>query len=323
MSVSADGLDMGTAITRLRAEKPEYIAIGNSMIFSRLGTTPEKMNQLSGHKFSFILRGGSTPGAWYLTLKHVVAASGIHPKLVFFFCRDTELTSPYANTNDLHTAYLNSLRRPQDRLTGAPRTPVVQKRFFRDAVDRVSQFLNGQDGIYNFSTRPDLVQGRITNAAMRAGYGRRVMDGDRRSLTERFGLDHLRPDVPGDMPNVNAESTDDTYQPTTSLYVSPNDSSLLPRLMELAEEHGFKLLFFRVKRRPEAQGGTVTIEPPEMRGYVQRLQLWLEKRDALFYDETYDPAIRLEAYNDGDHVGEEHRDWYRRYFWQRMASVFP
>ncbi|MDB6138880.1 MAG: hypothetical protein JWO94_1952, partial [Verrucomicrobiaceae bacterium] len=64
-------------------------------------------------------------------------------------------------------------------------------------------------------------------------------------------------------------------------------------------------------------------EPPELRPYAEHLKQWIEARGGLFFDETYDPAIPRSAYQDGDHIGEEHEDWYREYFWKRMAPVFP
>ena len=316
------GLDVKAVIARLRAEQPEYIAIGNSMMFSRFDMTPEKLNALTGHKFFFILRGGSTTAAWYLTLKNVVAASGVHPKLIFFFFRNTELTSPYANTTGQHAAYLNSLRGPSEPVVDdLLRPPPARGGFVDGTVDLVSGWLSGPKGWYNFSAGREDMQRRVTNLAMRAGG---VKTGNRQEVTDRFSLDHLRYDVPADI--ADGQGKDESFDPYQSLstdYVNPEARSFLPPIMELAREQGFKLLFFRVKRRPEAEGGTVSIEPHEMRGYVQRLQRWIEERGGLFFDETYDPAIRLDIYNDGDHVGEEHRDWYRKYFWQRMSSIFP
>ncbi len=315
-------LEVGEVIAKLRAEKPEYIAIGNSMIFSRFGFTPDEMNKLTGHKFFFILRGGTTTAAWYLTLKNVVAASGIHPKLVFFFFRHTELTSPYVNTNGDNAPYLNSLRGPSEPVVDDLLHPPPARGGFVDgAVDNVSRWLNGPEGVYNFSAGRDDTQRRLTNLAMRAGG---LKTRNRQWLADRFTLENLRYDVPADMGGQDSgnDAPFDPYQSLSTNYVNPEGNSFLPPIMEVAREHGFKLLFFRVKRRPEAETGLVS-EPQEMRGYVQRLQRWIEERGGLFYDESYDPAIKLEAYNDGDHVGAEHRDWYRKYFWQRMAPIFP
>jgi hypothetical protein len=323
LSMGTEGLDVASAINQLQAEKPDYIAIGNSMVFSRLGMTPEEMNGLTGRKFSFIFRGGSTPAAWYLTLKHVVAASGIHPRLVFFFFRDTELTDqpPAPASNGASHS------------TGPPKSPAArelqpsppeQDKFLEGAVDVASRWLSGPKGLYNFSLRRDTTQRRVTNAAMLMGGGTRSETWNRQSLTDRFSLDHLRSDVPSDMAagDADGDASADTCKPPDGNYASPGESSLLPLLMQVAAEQKFKLLFFRVKRRPLAGSG-VAPEPREMRPYQERLRQWIGEHGGLFFDESQDPAIRLEAYNDGDHISEARRDWYRKYFWQRMSSLFP
>ncbi len=318
MSTATEGLDVAAAIQKLQAEQSDYVAIGNSMIFTRLGMSPDEMDDLTRRRFSFILRGGSTPAAWYLTLKHVVAPSGVHPKLVFFFFRDTELTdppSPDARPATQNASHPNSLPGPQ-----AP-TP---QRYCAGAFDLLAGYLWGPRGLYDCSTRTSGMQRRIIDIAMKAG-GQRSRTWSRQVLSDRFSLDHLRSDVPSDMAKAGADYDEptDSYKSPDSSYSAPDDSILPPLFMQAAREHGFKLLFFRVKRRPEAEGGTVAAEPPEMHGYMQRLQHWIEERGGLFYDESRDPAIRLEAYNDGDHISEEHRGWYRKYFWQRMSSIFP
>ncbi len=320
-SIAAGMLDVPAVIEKLRAEQPEYIAIGNSMMFSRFDMTPEKLNALTGHKFFFILRGGSTTAAWYLTLKNVVAASGVHPKLVFFFFRNTELTSPLVNTAGQNAPYLNSLRGPKEPLVDLLlQPPPARDGLFDGLVDRVGLWLDGPHGVYHYAGAKDAVQQRLSNLAMKAG----GLKGRRLAVQDRFSLTHLRYDVPADI-SANDEAKDGTFDPYQSLskdYVNPEEHSFLPPIMDVARENGYKLLFFRVKRRPDSPDGIAVSEPADMRGYVERLQHWIEVRGGLFYDETYDPNIRLEIYNDGDHVGEEHRDWYRRYFWQRMAPVF-
>ncbi len=321
-----DALDVQGAIDRLRSTRPEYVGIGNSMLFTRLGRTQaevEQFNKLTGHNFCFILRGGSASAAWYLTLKNVVAASGVRPRMVFFFFRDTELTSPNANTTGKFAGYLNSLRGASepvlDRLLQlAP----VNEGWFDGTVNRTAWWLTGPGGVFNYSSQADKIQQRLTRIAMQAGGGRILKTKGQKVLTDRFALDRLRPDLAADMAWPDDGNNDPNATFSTQFF-NQEQASFLPAMMDVARENGIKLLFFRVKRRPEADGGVTASEPDQMRGYVKRLQHWIEERGGLLYDETYDPNIRLEAYNDGDHIGEGHRDWYRKYFWQRVAPMFP
>ena len=104
--------------------------------------------------------------------------------------------------------------------------------------------------------------------------------------------------------------------------MNPEGSSFLPPIMEVAREHGFKLLFFRVKRRPDAVTN-LPEEPAAMRDYARFLDGWMKQQGGLFFDETYDLSIRLSDYLDGDHIRPERLDWYRGYFWERMHGVIP
>src|SRR3569623_1182901 len=48
-AAAQDVIDVPKTIAALQAANPEYIGIGNSMLFTRLGTTPDQMNALT-HK---------------------------------------------------------------------------------------------------------------------------------------------------------------------------------------------------------------------------------------------------------------------------------
>ena len=320
-TIAKEVIDVKEAIADLKAARPDYVGIGNSMLYTRLGKTPAALNALTGRKFSFIIKNGSSSAAWYLTLKNVVAASGIHPRLVFFFIRDNDLTSPFFRTAGDYAAYLDSLRGPQEPVVDdlLRVTPVKQ-----GLTGRVAQRLNGPGGLYSFPAWDERIPRHLIDAAMDAGGVGAAKTEMRSILSARFAVEHLRGDMAADLPAPGSGDgyAPDSYNDLNGNYVDSEKNSFLPAMMEVAREHGLKLLFFRVKRRPDAQGN-VTDEPPELRTYATHLQHWIEERGGLFYDESYDPSIPREAYRDGDHIGEEHMDWYRKYFWQRMSSVFP
>src|SRR5262249_15494570 len=62
---------------------------------SRAGSRidPAVFARASGQSVAPLLYAGSGPAWWYLVLKNWVIASGIHPKAVFVFFRDTNLTN--------------------------------------------------------------------------------------------------------------------------------------------------------------------------------------------------------------------------------------
>ncbi len=305
----ADTIDVAAVIKELREQQPEYIGIGNSMMFTRLGMTPEAISALTGRKFYFIYKGGSDAPVWFLLLKNVVAASGIHPKAVFLFVRDNELTAPFTGkTGD--AAYLKAVNGEND--------PVLEKFMGNVPAGSAGEKSAGQwlGGLYAFSGWREEMTRRVTDVAMDLGGGGAAKKAQRFVLTARFGLDHLRGDVPSDL-----SKTDETGL-TVGSYAEGAEASLLPGMMRVAREAGTRLLVFRVKRRPDAVTN-LPEEPAAMRDYARFLDGWLKERNGLFFDETYDVSIRLTDYLDGDHIRPERRDWYRGYFWERMKGVLP
>ena len=75
----------------LERMQPAYVVIGDSMAGSRID--PGVFARASRQTVAPLLYAGSGPAWWYLVLKNWVIASGIHPKAVFVFFRDTNLTN--------------------------------------------------------------------------------------------------------------------------------------------------------------------------------------------------------------------------------------
>jgi len=309
-SASADSLDVRAVIEELRQAKPDYIGIGNSMMFTRLGKKPDEISALTGRKFFLITKGGTDTPAWYLTLKNVVAASGVRPKAVFLFIRDNELTTPYFGNDKESPVYLQSLRGEHE--------PELDSYMMKSRSEsgsamtgKVSRWL---DELYSFPGWQERMSRHMMDTAMDVGGFGATKKAQRFALSARFGLDHLRGDVPADMA--------DDLNLMTSSYKETTESSLLPEMMRVAKECGTRLLFFRVKRRPDAKTH-LPEEPEAMRDYADFLKGWLAEREGIFFDETYDESIRLTDYLDGDHIRPERQEWYRDYFWKRMKGVFP
>src|SRR4029450_11945992 len=71
--------------------QPAFVVIGDSMAGSRID--PAVFTQASGQAVAPLLYAGSGPAWWYLVLKNWVIPSGIRPKAVVVFFRDTNLTN--------------------------------------------------------------------------------------------------------------------------------------------------------------------------------------------------------------------------------------
>ena len=77
-------------IPDLRTLQPGYVVIGDSMAGTRLDE--RRLDELTGVQVAPLLQAGSGSAFWYLALKNWVIASGIRPRMVLIFFRDTNLT---------------------------------------------------------------------------------------------------------------------------------------------------------------------------------------------------------------------------------------
>ncbi len=80
-----------TPIDELAGMQPGLVVIGDSMAGTRVD--PKRLTELTGMRIAPLLNAGSGSAWWYLVLKNWVIASGIHPRYVLIFFRDTNLTN--------------------------------------------------------------------------------------------------------------------------------------------------------------------------------------------------------------------------------------
>ena len=76
--------------------------------------------------------------------------------------------------------------------------------------------------------------------------------------------------------------------------------------------------FVRVQRRPS--GVEPPPQPPALQRYVADFRAWAESQGALFHDDTGDPEMSEDLYEDGDHVLDRIR--YTRIFRRRLDALF-
>ncbi len=113
-------------------------------------------------------------------------------------------------------------------------------------------------------------------------------------MEEKFGFEHLREDVASDIAAVDVPD-----------FTRDLPSSILPELMRLSREHRLPVCFVCVQRRP------VNNRPPEqspaLQKYVAELKAWIESNGGVFHDDTGDPEMTLDLYEDGDHFSNRRR----------------
>lgn len=285
-------------VDELRAVQPPIVVIGDSMA-GRIHK--RRLEELTGGAVAPILRNATGSAHWFLIFKNYVVASGIRPRAVIVFFRETNLTDPMFRLGEPYRAnadYLSHDFEPELNAAVASRT---QGAWFRvhSAVDRMYGVEQTRRWL-----EPEL-----------AAYPARVVAGPEgggpllEQLNAAFALDRLRPALAADMDSA-ARDTPDFHRDV--------HRSLLPAFVSLAREHDIKLIFVRVLRRPE--NGRAPAESRAMQDYIRDLGAWLEANGAVFRDDRHYPGMAALPYDDGDHIAREAMVPYTELFYEQMAA---
>ena len=291
----------------LREANPEVLFVGNSMVFTRIDR--REFSNLSGRDNHFLTNAGSASACWYLYLKNIIGPSGIKPEMVFIFFRDQMLTWPEFRTESYFAAYVESLQLPEE--------PVVSRVLNASKTERQGaryHFTKGVNALYGINGQPERFQSTIRDLAMDVtplGSGKRPR---RMYMNGVFHLENLRRDLgAGDIVGRRADEA--------PIYFSASpEVSFLPHMLDVVEELGLKVCFYRVKKRMDVNG--TRPDSPYVEAYLGELQKYLKERGALYIDETGD-EISEAWYGDGDHIARDKRTVYTQFFWEKVKEVLP
>ncbi len=292
------------AIQDLRVGKPAWVFIGDSMLGTRID--PAHLGRISsdGSDFvAFLYHAATGPAWWYLAFKNQLIASGEKPRMSFIFFRDTNLTDTlfrleghYGNALD----EVASADEPElDRLVAAHR----KGRWYR--AHRVADHLYQADVATSWM-EPVIRRWWVRRRDPRPG----AIDAFEWNLDRMFGVDAIRYDVGADLAQSDVADVPDFHRDLPT--------SVLPLVVGLSKQHGVPVCFVRVQRRP------IDNRPPEqspaLQRYVTDLRAWVEQQGACFHDDTGDPEMTLDLYEDGDHVADRRR--YTDIFRKRLDPLF-
>jgi hypothetical protein len=289
-------------IENLRYGAPAWVFIGDSMMGTRID--PIQLGQLStthDELVSFLYHPATGPAWWYLTFKNHLVASGVKPRAVFVFFRDTNLTDTLFRLESLYGNALDEVALPQEPELDA--LVAARRGGWRARLHTAATALYQHDvatGWLEPGVRRWFVNWRFPDPSARERFDR--------SLNERFDLANLRADVAADFSDAN-ESAD---------FARDLPTSVLPLMVDLAKEHGIQLCFVRVQRRPD--GNVPPPQPPNLQRYVADLKAWLTANGALFHDDWGDPEQPESIYADGDHIRD--RRHYTALFRRRLDPLF-
>jgi len=321
-----DRLDPKVELDRLNKAGSDWVIVGNSMVNSRIDQ--DCLEEISGREVRRLAEGGTQSAIWFLILKQIIVKAERKPEWVSIFFRDTDLTWADFRTTGVNEDLILALQ--------GPAQPEWQQVLVRDKEQgTVAAFSHGLQWLLpaqevNKESRKRLQEAAFTLTQLPGSWTKGVR---RQELNERFGLAHLRHDLGSDSqtaakPGGGTGHTEPADVPDPGMYEngpqvfdpSP-DASFLPHMIALAKQHGIKLHFHRVKRRPLANH--TRPDPGLLKAYLADLKSYLETHGAVMTDESQDLALTLDLYADGDHIASDEATQ-RRYaenFWARVKAV--
>jgi hypothetical protein len=290
-----------TAIDDLARMQPGLVVIGDSMAGTRID--PARLTELAKVPVAPILHAGSGPAYWYLVLKNWVIPSGIRPRYVMIFFRDTNLTNVMYRLDEQFRWMIDLAAHEREDELNAVIASATQGPWYRVPM--------AVDTAYGAGDAR-----RWMEPAISGTIGKVLIPGTRKrtefltNMNARFGLDHLRPMEAADLQAAADREAD------FGRYV---DRSVLPLMLRDARGAGLTLCFIRVQRRPV--DGKPPYQSPALRRYVRDLKAYVESQGATFHDDTGDTAMTLDMYEDGDHIGRNYRRLYTEILFERLRPI--
>lgn len=291
-----------TPIGDLARLNPGDVVIGDSMAGSRIDA--KRLGELTGRPIAPMLHAGSGSVWWYLVVKNLVIPSHIRPRAVLIFFRDTNLTNVMFRLDENYRWMIDYVAAEREDEVNAVLASAIEGPWYR--VDRTVDAMYGADAARKW------FEPALTERA-----GRIVVPSHRRrvefmtNMNARFGLDRLRP-----MDAADLQAAED-HEADFPRFVN---RSVLPLMLRDARAAGLTLCFVRVQRRPV--DGRPPYQSPALRRYVRDLKNYIEANGAIFHDDTGDPALTLDMYEDGDHLNRSAKRLYSEILYERLPAVF-
>lgn len=303
-------------LQELNKNKPYVVAIGNSMIGSRIDV--KRFSELLGKPVDIKWLPGTGPRLWYLLFKNYVCQAETKPKYVVLMYADFEF--PWPRQGWLNEWDIREVERlTPDKYQYDPvfeelclATPTIRQRlhfFFRRWFNVSNYAFPAKEWldtlVMKLTVPPLWVQ--QTEKRFQAVFWRNY-------INERFSLDRLRAGV--FVPRKK--------QPFKNFYKTNQaiDKSFLPHFVKLARENGIELIIIRMQHRMFNSAHN-SQEPDDMRMVVQDQKKYFDEHGIKHYDFKGDPEITEKLYGAGDHIGFDHRRtrWTEIMF-KRMGDMF-
>lgn len=280
------GYDVARTIAELEKEDPDWVLIGNSMLYTRL--SEDRLRAVSGIQASLLARGRSQSAMWWLCVKNVLLRSKVRPEVITVFFRDTDLTWADFRVDGGNEWAIEDLKDDPE-----PEWEMVLGRRAAAAGDGLADRLSASlQELFPAEKLRTVAQRQVQERAFRATrLGTKANSSVRRAeLNDRFSLAHLRSDLGLDA----APRTSDQWAEVTKVgdetidagfyedgpfdFDASPEASFLPHLVALAKANQIKLHFHRVKRRPASNH--TRPDGPRLVAYMKDCAVFLKPTDA-------------------------------------------
>ncbi|MBF0381664.1 MAG: DUF1574 family protein [Magnetococcales bacterium] len=307
--------------------KPDYVFIGSSMLLSRIDI--DHFNSVMDGQTGYMLSDvGALSSLWFLWFKNYLIASGVKPKTVFIFFRHTAMTNPSDNSSSvfiMEKIQKSSLDSEPvfDQVMGYHKDffdhleewllklyPIQE--YWRKGVDWVidsASFLVSMPGYASYKLQALMHPEQITSTK------RRKIMADREALKSRiawevFGFTNQR-DQKGRISKSFTLDNQLNFKQRLKI-------SFLPHIVRLAKEAGLKLVFVRIKSRPNRNN--LIQENGPLDSYIADLSEYSKLNGIPFHDFSNDPKIIFSMYNDGAHIAPKHMKFWTENFVARLGE---
>lgn len=268
-------------IDDLTADNPVAVLVGDSMAGR---VDPVRLGELLDNgKVSPLIAPATGSGWWYLAFKNYIVASGIHPKWVFVFFRDTNLTDPMFRLLEPYRVKLDAAAHDRE-----PELNDIVGNRLQGPWHRVH---TTADDAYQLTRTRTWLEPHLAPWLARVVAGNRTKQKLLDGLNTAFGLEHLRP-----IPQADLDAADDH----DADFAANINTSFLPLWVKLAQDHTLNVCFIKILRRPV--DGHPPPESPALQQYTKDLRAWLTARGMVFIDDRDNPAMATLEYADGDHI---------------------
>lgn len=325
MEASGGVQDVASGQEILQKHRPDWVLIGNSMLHSRVDH--EYLKHLTGQKVYKLSISSTKSAMWYLMLKRIVVESAVKPKCVTVFFRDRDLTWP-AQRMQRNEEMIERMQGRQE-----PEWDIVMGSYdaaIRSPLDgAVEKLSGGMNALFPADKLREWARNKVQKTAFNlSSFGSSMDYPERRSeLNDLLSMDHQRQNARG---RSSADSGQDDSLPDEAedmesrepLVFDPSpESSFLPHMVALAEKHGFKLHFHRIKLNPAfpGKGNEAELTLP---AYLRALQDYLESKGCLYTDESVEHEITSDMYVDHSHIKSAPviQQAYMNVFWRHVQS---